>query len=143
MSLSIPNHEPDSFAIEDEVEDMGLTEENIAELISDYVALDEDIKEVRSNLKDLNNQKKKMTEKLITFMEKNGVNDIQANDGKVVLEEKERPDPLNKGLIESTLESELDSDVANKIADTLFRKRPTTNHVNLKLVRKTFGKKKN
>lgn len=132
---------------EDEQHDaLGLDEESareyIEKVVNDWIDIEEQMKSVRADLKELNKLKKELDTKIIKFMSDNHLPEFPAEEGKILYEEKERPTSLNKDLITDTLKDELDAQKAEAISETLFKKRPTVTKAQLKLIKKPYGGKK-
>ena len=75
---------------------MTTTKEELIEYIRNWVAADTQLKTLRSQIKQLNQQKKELTNRLISIMKDNEIETIDMNEGKLQYKKTVVKSPISK-----------------------------------------------
>jgi hypothetical protein len=76
-------------------ENQVLTKEHLVTNIKEWIKMDTDISKLKNEIKDINNKKKILTEKLVTVMKTNTIDCFDINGGALVYKKNKVKKPLN------------------------------------------------
>ena len=110
-------------------------------LIVEWMALDEEIKNHKNIIKDMNDEKKQYETKILELMNILKEDTIITDKGNIIKSKRESKGSLTEDIIKSTLSEILKcQETAFNYTNILMEKRPIKEIINLK--RKNFNKKK-
>jgi hypothetical protein len=81
------------------------TKEQLINNIIEWIKIDTDISQLRTQIKDKNAQKKALTEGLVNVMKKNAIDCFDINDGSLVYKQSKVKKPINSKTLLSALTS--------------------------------------
>jgi len=100
-----------------------------------WLKLDDDIKTLNDAIKDRKNKKNEITPKLLDFMDKHNINDLNTNDGHLKFQKSLRSKPLSKKYLLDRLGYYFKSDIkGEKVVSFIYNNREKTEISNLKRV---------
>jgi len=103
------------------------------EYVAEWIKKDKEIKDQQTKIKQLNDSKDNIKLKIIEFMEKNGINELNTETaGKITLQKTKKRSSITKKGIKQILFDQLDSNIATKIFDELYKTRTVTESSTLK-----------
>ena len=104
------------------------------EYVADWIQKDKEIKQYQDKIKQLQESKSKnLMPKIIEFMEKNGINELNTEtSGKISLHKTKKRSTVTKKNIKQTLFDQLDDNVAEKIFKELYDSRTIKENIMLK-----------
>ena len=93
--------------------------------IQSWVSLDNRIKNLSQQVKNLRSQRNTLTNNIFTYAESNNLENaiIQITDGKLKFQNVKQTSPLTFSLVQETLQEFFNEDVTEKIIDRLKSKR--------------------
>ena len=98
-----------------------------------WLAIDDQIREMRAKSKDLTKQKKEHEEFILSFLENVGEKELAVSDGKLRRNVSKSKKPISKEWIQKSLNQLIqDKTKANTITDHIINNRETVERVNLK-----------
>jgi hypothetical protein len=95
------------------------TKEQLVNNIKEWIKIDTDIAELKSQIKDKNNKKKSLTENLVTVMKTNNIDCFDINGGALVYKTNKVKKPINGKSLLAALKNYYKSDP--KIAEDLSK----------------------
>jgi hypothetical protein len=95
------------------------TKEQLVNNIKEWIKIDNEITELKSNIKDLNNKKKFLTENLVSVMKTNQIDCFDINGGALVYKKNKIKKPINGKTLLLALQNYYKTD--NKIAEELAK----------------------
>ncbi len=100
-----------------------------------WLKLDDDIKTLNDAIKERKNKKNEITPKLLDFMEKHRINDLNTNDGHLKFQKSLRSKPLSKKYLTDRLADFYKNITkSEKIVSFLYNNREKTEISNIKRV---------
>lgn len=98
-----------------------------------WLKLDDDIKTLNDAVKDRKEKKKEITPKLLEFMERHDINDLNTDDGHLKFQKSLRSKPLSKKYLLDRLGFYFKSEVkGEKVVNFIYNNREKTEISNLK-----------
>ncbi len=98
-----------------------------------WLAIDDQIREMRAKSKDLTKQKKEHEEFILSFLENVGEKELAVSDGKLRRNVSKSKKPISKEWIQKSLNQLIqDKTKANTITEHIINNRETVERVNLK-----------
>ena len=109
--------------------------------IKNWLILDDKIRDITKNLKELKRMKKQIHENMLSFMEENNVSELKAGNGKLRYSVSKTKEPIKYETIESGLLKYFDNNAekVTEICDCIFKNRKV---IERKRVKRTFNRKK-
>lgn len=103
--------------------------------LAEFVNIEEQLKKVKENTKNLTTRKKELSTSITKCMRDNNVRNFMAMNGSVqiVLEEKKESKSVNKELVKDYIARKYGNEEAEKLAEEIFRNRPVESKSNLKV----------
>ena len=99
----------------------------------EWLLIDQGIQELKDDMKNLNNKKKELTDKIINQMKTNDVKYIPIKGGYIEYVNKPTPEPLNKENIKKNINKCInDTNKANEITEFIFSNKGKINKDELK-----------
>ena len=95
------------------------TKEQLVNNIKEWIKMDTEIAELKSQIKDRNNKKKSLTENLVTVMKTNKIDCFDINGGALVYKTNRVKKPINGKMLLSALQNYYKSDP--KVAEELAK----------------------
>jgi len=95
------------------------TKEQLVNNIKEWIKMDNEISELKTNIKNLNNKKKSLTENLVSVMKTNEIDCFDINDGALVYKKNKTKKPINGKTLLTALKNYYKTD--NKIAEELTK----------------------
>jgi hypothetical protein len=95
------------------------TKEQLVNNIKDWIKMDAEIAELKTQIKDKNNKKKLLTENLVTVMKTNKIDCFDINGGALVYKTNKIKKPINGKTLLSALQNYYKTDT--KIAEELTK----------------------
>jgi phosphotransferase system IIB component len=95
------------------------TKEQLINNIKEWIKIDTEITQLRSDIKDRNNAKKKLSETLVTVMKTNKIDCFDINGGALVYKQSKIKKPINGKSLLLTLQKYYNSD--QKIAEDITK----------------------
>ena len=95
------------------------TKEQLVNNIKEWIRIDNEINQLKVNIKELNNNKKKLTEDLVTVMKTNQIDCFDINGGALVYKKNKIKKPINGKTLLIALQNYYKTD--NKIAEELLK----------------------
>jgi len=100
--------------------------------VKKYIQIDDDIRKLREATKIYNKNKSDITQLIINFMNKNGLDDINTNSGKIKCKTGTYKKPLNqKYLLDKLVNYFNNIEKGKTIADFIFNNRETVERITL------------
>ncbi len=107
--------------------------EDLKEMIINWLALDDKIKEISNSVKDLNTEKKQFESYILDYMTKLKKETIDTTSGKLIKDEKKTKKSLKEDIVATALtEITGDKHKAAEFTKYIFDKRPEVENVKLK-----------
>jgi len=107
--------------------------EDLKEMIINWLALDDKIKEISTSVKDLNNEKKQFESYILDYMTKLNKPAIDTTSGKLIKDEKKTKKALKEEIVTNALtEITGDKTKAAEFTKYIFDKRPEVENIKLK-----------
>jgi len=107
--------------------------QNIQMLGNEWLLIDQEIQDVKDEMKNLNNKKKELTDNIISKMRTNNVKSIPIKGGYIEHINKPIPGPLNKENIKKNINKCInDTNKANEITEFIFLNKDKINKDELK-----------
>ena len=108
--------------------------------VKTWIKLDDDIKTLNDAIKERKEKKKEITPKLLEFMEKHDINDLNTNEGHLKFQKSLRSKPLSKKYLLDRLGFFFRSEnKGEKVVNFIYNNREKTEISNIKRV---YSKKK-
>ena len=118
------------------------TIDDLKEMIINWLALDDKVKELSATVKDINNEKKQFESYILEYMTKLNKPIIDTTSGKLVKDEKKTKKALKEDMVVGALtEITGDKHKAAEFTKIIFDKRPEVDNIKLKRM-KLPGKEK-
>jgi hypothetical protein len=95
------------------------TKEQLVNNIKHWIRIDNEINQLKVNIKELNNNKKKLTEDLVNVMKTNQIDCFDINGGALVYKKNKVKKPINGKTLLIALQNYYKTD--NKIAEELLK----------------------
>jgi hypothetical protein len=95
------------------------TKEQLVNNIKEWIKMDNEINELKSKIKELNNKKKTLTENLVSVMKTNQIDCFDINDGALVYKQNKVKKPINSKTLLTALQKYYKTDT--KIAEELAK----------------------
>jgi len=112
------------------------TIEDLKEMIINWLALDDKVKEINTTVKDLNNEKKQFESYILDYMTKLNKPTIDTTSGKLVKDEKKTKKGLKEEMVATALtEITGDKKKAAEYTKIIFDKRPDVENIKLKRIK--------
>ncbi len=107
--------------------------EDLKEMIINWLALDDKVKEISATVKDLNNEKKQFESYILDYMTKLNKPAIDTTSGKLIKDEKKTKKALKEEIVTTAL-TEITGDKikAAEFTKYIFDKRPEVENIKLK-----------
>jgi len=122
-------------------EDDGINVDVLKKMVVRWIKLDDNIKEINKQAKDLKDEKTQIESKILFFMNKNKTEEIQVKDGKLEKKRGEKKEPINEEYIKKCLVKSFDDvEMVDKLAKVILENREITE--TYKLARKVASKAK-
>lgn len=103
--------------------------------VKTWIKLDDDIKTLNDAIKERKEKKKEITPKLLEFMEKHDINDLNTNDGHLKFQKSLRSKPLSKKYLLDRLGFFFRSEnKGEKVVNFIYNNREKTEISNIKRV---------
>ena len=101
------------------------TKEQLINNIKEWIRIDKEITDLKSQIKDRNNKKKTLTENLVTVMKTNKIDCFDINGGTLVYKTNKSKKPINAKTLLSALQNyyKTDPKVAEDIAKHVMNSR--------------------
>ena len=111
------------------------------ENIKSWLILDDKIRDISKNLKELKKLKKQLHGNVLSFMEENNVSELKAGNGKLRYSVSKTKEPIKYETIESGLLKYFDNNAeqVTEICECIFNNRKI---IERKRVKRTFNRKK-
>jgi len=107
--------------------------EDLKEMIINWLALDDKVKEISATVKDLNNEKKQFESYILDYMTKLNKPAIDTTSGKLIKDEKKTKKALKEEIVTNALtEITGDKTKAAEFTKYIFDKRPEVENIKLK-----------
>ena len=112
------------------------TIEDLKEMIINWLALDDKVKEISNTVKDMNNEKKQFESYILDYMTKLNKATIDTTSGKLVKDEKKTKKGLKEEMVATALtEITGDKHKAAEFTKIIFDKRPDVESIRLKRIK--------
>jgi hypothetical protein len=112
------------------------TIEDLKEMIINWLALDDKVKEISNTVKDMNNEKKQFEAYILDYMTKLNKATIDTTSGKLVKDEKKTKKGLKEEMVATALtEITGDKHKAAEFTKIIFDKRPDVESIKLKRIK--------
>lgn len=112
------------------------TIEDLKEMIINWLALDDKVKEISNTVKDMNNEKKQFESYILDYMTKLNKATIDTTSGKLVKDEKKTKKGLKEEMVATALtEITGDKHKAAEFTKIIFDKRPDVESIKLKRIK--------
>ena len=113
---------------------MATTKEELIGYIRNWVSLDSELKNLRSETKKINQEKKELSNKLIEIMKENDIETIDMKEGKLQYKKSTVKAPISKKHLIACLESfyEKDSTVVEELTSHILESRDTKVYESIK-----------
>ena len=112
------------------------TIEDLKEMIINWLALDDKVKEISNTVKDMNNEKKQFEAYILDYMTKLNKATIDTTSGKLVKDEKKTKKSLKEEMVATALtEITGDKHKAAEFTTIIFDKRPDVESIKLKRIK--------
>jgi hypothetical protein len=95
------------------------TKEQLVNNIKEWIKMDNELSQLKSEIKDRNNKKKTLTENLVTIMKTNSIDCFDINGGALVYKKNKVKKPINGKTLLSALQNYYKNDV--KIAEEITK----------------------
>lgn len=95
------------------------TKEQLVNNIKDWIKIDNEISQLKAEIKERNNKKKTLTENLVTVMKTNSIDCFDINGGALVYKKNKVKKPINGKTLLSALQNYYKNDV--KIAEEITK----------------------
>ena len=95
------------------------TKEQLVNNIKEWIKIDNEISQLKSEIKDRSNKKKSLTENLVTVMKTNSIDCFDINGGALVYKKNKVKKPINGKTLLSALQSYYKHDV--KVAEEITK----------------------
>lgn len=95
------------------------TKEQLVNNIKDWIKIDTEIAQLKSEIKERNNKKKLLTENLVTVMKTNSIDCFDINGGALIYKKNKIKKPINGKTLLSALQNYYKNDV--KIAEEITK----------------------
>ena len=95
------------------------TKEQLVNNIKDWIKMDNEIAQLKAEIKERNNKKKTLTENLVTVMKTNSIDCFDINDGALVYKKNKVKKPINGKTLLSALQNYYKNDI--KIAEEITK----------------------
>lgn len=103
--------------------------------VKTWLKLDDDIKTLTDAIKERKSKKNEITPKLLDFMEKHNINDLNTNDGHLKFQKSLRSKPLSKKYLLDRLGFYFKSDMkGEKVVNFIYNNREKSETSNIKRV---------
>ena len=103
--------------------------------VKTWIKLDDDIKMLNDAIKERKNKKQEITPRLLEFMEKHDINDLNTDEGHLKFQKSLRSKPLSKKYLMDRLGFFFKSDTkSEKIVNFIYSNREKTEISNLKRI---------
>ena len=103
--------------------------------VKTWLKLDDDIKTLNDAIKERKNKKNEITPKLLDFMEKHNINDLNTNDGHLKFQKSLRSKPLSKKYLLDRLGFYFKSEMkGEKVVNFIYNNREKSETSNIKRV---------
>lgn len=103
--------------------------------VKTWLKLDDDIKTLTDAIKERKSKKTEITPKLLDFMEKHNINDLNTNDGHLKFQKSLRSKPLSKKYLLDRLGFYFKSDMkGEKVVNFIYNNREKSETSNIKRV---------
>jgi len=118
--------------------------DDLKEMIINWLALDDKIKEISATVKDMNLEKKQFESYILDYMTKLNKPTIDTTSGKLIKDEKKTKKGLKEDMVATAL-TEITGDKHKAAAFTkyIFDKRPEVDNIKLKRMKLPIKGKKN
>ncbi len=112
------------------------TKEELVENIKEWIKIDTEISKLKSEIKERNNKKKALTDKLVVTMKKNSIDCFDINGGALVYKQSKVKKPINAKTLLTSLQDyyKEDSEKAETLTKHILASREET-------VKETIGRK--
>ena len=107
------------------------SKDDLVNIIKEWIEIDDKIKDIQNNFKQLKNQKKILTQSLLSIMKENEIDCFDMNSGKIIFCKNKTKVPLNKKTLLDNLEKYFhgnDSIDVNDVKDFLLDHREIRLH---------------
>jgi hypothetical protein len=118
--------------------------DDLKEMIINWLALDDKIKEISATVKDMNLEKKQFESYILDYMTKLNKPTIDTTSGKLIKDEKKTKKGLKEDMVATALtEITGDKHKAAEFTKYIFDKRPEVDNIKLKRMKLPIKGKKN
>jgi hypothetical protein len=100
-------------------EQISNTKEQLVNNIKEWIKMDNEITQLKTEIKDRNNKKKLLTESLVSVMKTNSIDCFDINDGALVYKKNKIKKPINGKTLLTALQNYYKNDV--KIAEEITK----------------------
>ena len=113
---------------------MSSNQGNFTSQVSDFLKLDDELKNVAKGVKDLKTNKTSLEERIAQHMEENGIPETISTSGKIKVYTSKSMTPINKALIEEAATELFGKDHAEKLLGHIESKRELVEKTRIKRV---------
>lgn len=121
---------------------MSFSTGNFTTQVTDFLKIDDELKNVAKGVKDLKTNKISLEERIAQHMEDNGIPETISSSGKIKVYTSKSSTPINKALIEEAATELFGKDGAQKLIAHIESKREVTEKTRIKRVSASTKKAK-
>lgn len=114
---------------------------NFTSQVTDFLKLDDELKNVAKGVKDLKTNKTSLEERIAQHMEERGIPETISSSGKIKIYTSKSSTPINKALIEESATELFGKESADKLISLIESKREVVEKTRIKRVASTSNKK--
>jgi hypothetical protein len=118
----------------DNPETMSFTTGNFTNQVTDFLKLDDELKNVAKGVKDLKTNKTSLEERIAQHMEENGIPETISTSGKIKVYTSKSSTPINKALIEEAAAELFGKESAEKLLSHIESKRDVVEKTRIRRV---------
>jgi hypothetical protein len=113
---------------------MSFTTGNFTNQVTDFLKLDDELKNVAKGVKDLKTNKTSLEERIAQHMEENGIPETISTSGKIKVYTSKSSTPINKALIEEAAAELFGKESAEKLLSHIESKRDVVEKTRIRRV---------
>ena len=111
---------------------MNSTQGNFTSQVSDFLKIDDELKNVAKGVKDLKTNKTSLEDNIAQYMEENGIPETISSSGKIKVYTSKSMTPINKALIEEAASDLFGKEDAEKLLSHIESKRELVEKTRIK-----------